>query len=63
MDYPVKFVKPGDRIDMIKDLIAATSKGVIGLPVECSIGLDIRFQVDAAVVILSKDPPHPEDTK
>jgi hypothetical protein len=63
VDHPVKQVKSGDRIDFIRELISSTSRGIIGLPIEGSVGLDIRFKEDAAVVIVSKEPPHPEDTK
>lgn len=42
-DYPVKQVSLDDNIDHIREFISSSSRGVIGLPIECFIGLDLRF--------------------
>jgi hypothetical protein len=38
-------------------------RGVIGLPSECFIGIDLRFDGDAVVIIASKDIPDAENVK
>jgi hypothetical protein len=61
--YTVKMIKNNKQIAAYKKIFSTCKTGILGLPDDLEVGLDVRFQVDAVVVIFSEEVPNAEDCK
>lgn len=63
-EYTVTQLRDENDLSVIKELASNTNKLVVGLPLACAVGVDIRFKEKNAVVVIVADVmPLPEEVR
>lgn len=59
----IKVVTAETDIETVQDTCARLSLGIVFLPLEYAVGVDLRYKQDALVFVVSAEVPTPEDMK